>query len=58
MQNLKTNARKNSTDNNDQLNNKEKIELKNDLKHFGYLLPTNDEELEEFEKVHHPSDLS
>ena len=27
---------------------KEKEALKEDLKHFGYLLPTNDEELEEF----------
>lgn len=26
--------------------------LKNDLKYYGYLLPTNDEELEEFEKIY------
>jgi len=34
------------------LTKKEKDALKNDLKHFGYLLPTNDEELEEFEKIY------
>lgn len=34
------------------LTKKEKDALKRDLKHFGYLLPTNDEELEEFEKIY------
>jgi hypothetical protein len=34
------------------LTDKEKNALKEDLKHFGYLLPTNDEELEEFEKIY------
>ncbi len=34
------------------LTKKERDALKNDLKHFGYLLPTNDEELEEFEKIY------
>lgn len=34
------------------LSKKEKDALKNDLKHFGYLLPTNEEELEEFEKIY------
>lgn len=29
----------------------EKIALVSDLKHFGYLLPTDDEELEEFEQI-------
>jgi hypothetical protein len=29
----------------------EKITLVSDLKHFGYLLPTDDEELEEFEQI-------
>ena len=29
----------------------EKIALVSDLKHFGYLLPTSDEELEEFEQI-------
>jgi hypothetical protein len=37
---------------NKQPENKETIDLKNDLKHFGYLLPTNDDELEEFQKVY------
>ncbi len=31
--------------------NNECINLKEDLKHFGYLLPTNDEELEDFHKI-------
>ena len=43
---------KDTKNTNDQLSNKERKELKEDLKHFGYLLPTNDEELEEFEKVY------
>jgi hypothetical protein len=38
--------------NNDCLSNEESNALENDLKHFGYLLPTNDEELEEFEKIY------
>ena len=33
------------------LNSQESQALENDLKHFGYLLPTNDDELEEFEKI-------
>ena len=36
----------------DQKTKKEKAALEDDLKHFGYLLPTNDEELEEFEKIY------
>lgn len=33
-------------------NNNEVKAFVDDLKHFGYLLPTNDEELEEFEKIY------
>lgn len=33
------------------LNSKENIALLDDLRHFGYLLPTDDEEYEEFEKI-------
>ncbi len=53
MQNIKYQmSTRDTTKTIDQLENEEKTDLKNDLKHFGYLLPTNDEELEEFEKVY------
>ena len=44
--------KKGITSSNSSLTKKEKSALENDLKQFGYLLPTNDEELEEFQKIY------
>jgi len=43
---------KNDNLNNEFLSEKEQIELYNDLAFFGYLLPTNETELDEFEKIY------